>query len=274
MTLLVIADATEGTAARLTLVARRLGRAVRFIVPAELATGWSHRIEGRDVQTRLTLRDGTTIHDAVLSGVFNRLRGIPDTAVVRFKGADREYALTELHALVVSWLSSLCCPVMNRATPNALAGGAYSAARWQLLAHASGFDTTALRYTTSQRRFPAKGMVRADRVSAAHGWSPALELSGPATFGEPIGRRSASLLVVGETVWPEQMARQEAAPLAEPCRRLARAASVTLLRVHVTDSGAPAQPWRFAGADPMPAIFDEGPLRAIVDALGASGAAA
>ncbi|MFL5608528.1 MAG: hypothetical protein ACJ8AD_18885 [Gemmatimonadaceae bacterium] len=274
MTLLVLADATDGTAARLTLLARRLGRAVRFVVPADLASGWTHRIDGRDVRTRLTLRDGAMIDDAALAGVFNRAWAIPASAAAPFDGADRDYAIAELHALVVSWLASLRCPVMNRAAPNALAGGAYSAARWQLLAHAAGFDTTALRYTTSQRRFPAPGMVRVDRAFAAHGTSRALELSGPATFGEPAGVRNASLLVVGETVWPEQMAREEAAPLVEPCRRIARAAGVTLLRVHVADGGAPAQPWQFVGADPMPTIDDEGPLRTILGALGGPGTAA
>lgn len=267
MTLVVLADAIEATAARLTLLARRVGRAVRLVAPAELATGWTHRVSGHHTRTRLTLGDGTTIDDDTITGVFNRAWEIPASATARFDSADRDYARSELHALVVSWLSGLRCPVMNRATPQALGGAAQSPAQWRLLAHAAGFDTTALRYTTNQRRFPARGMVRVDRAPSTLGAPAALDLIGPAAYGEPSGVRNASMLVVGQTVWPEEMLRDEAAPLVEPCRQLARATNLMLLRVHLANGDAPGRPWRFVGADPMPPVIDEGPLCAIIDAL-------
>lgn len=272
MTLVVLGDAaTDATAVRLTLLANGAGHAVRLISPAEiaLATPWVHRVTGRAVSTVLTLRDGTTINSAAIVGLFNRMWALPVSPLTPFRDDDRAYVQSEFHALAVSWLAGLRCPVMNPATPHALCGSPISAAGWHVLAHRAGLRPMATRFTTSQRRFPAPGMVRVrTEWSGATGDNkpPALLAIGTATLGEPVGTRAGSMLVVANAVWPEEIERTEAASLAEPCMRLARAARLSLVRVRFVSS-VDERAWLFVAAEPTPDVMGTAQLHAILNAL-------
>lgn len=106
---IVLAHAIDsGAESVATLMTQRLGAdSVRVVRPEVLSLArWSHRVNasGR-AATRLQLPHGPAIDDADVSAVLNRIHYL---SVPRFRTAaakDREYACTELQALVASWLA-------------------------------------------------------------------------------------------------------------------------------------------------------------------------
>ena len=267
MTLLILADvAADATAVRLSVLANQT-MAATLVAPVELALAehWVHRVQGRGhaVRTTVTTRAGITIDSDEIVGVFNRLWTVPLVVRAPSRAEDREYAQAEWQALVVSWLAGLRCPVINPATPHALCGSPLTALRWHVLAHRAGLESLAMRFTTSQRRFPAVGMVRVQGPDAVR---DPLSAVGPAAFTDASGTRNASLLVVGDDVWPEGMDRDEATLLSDACIRLARAARLTLMRVHFTSSADETR-WLFTSADATPDVVGDEQLSAILDVL-------
>jgi hypothetical protein len=268
MTLLILADAsTDATAVRLSVLANEF-MAATLVAPVELALAerWAHRVQGRVVRTTFTTRGGITIDSETVVGVFNRLWMVPAPAL-KVRTEDREYAQAELHALVVSWLAALRCPVINPASPHALCGSPLSPLRWHVLAHRAGLEPLAMRFTTSQRRFPAPGKIRvASGVALTdHARDPLLAV-GPAALADATGTRTASMLVVADDVWPEGFERDEAMPLAESCVRLARAAGLVVMRVNFVSS-ADETSWLFTGVDATPDVVGDEQLMAILAAL-------
>jgi hypothetical protein len=47
---------------------------------------------------------------------------------------DRSYAMAEVNAFLVAWLSSLTCPVLNRPTATSLCGPGWSQTHWRIAA--------------------------------------------------------------------------------------------------------------------------------------------
>lgn len=271
MTLLILADAaTDATAVRLFRLARET-IPTTLLAPVELALAeqWVHRVTGPAVRTTFRTGTGLTVDSDSTIGVFNRLWIVPPPPRTAFGADDRGYAQAELQALVVSWLAGLECPVVNEASPHALCGSPLTALRWQVLAHRAGLETLATRFTTSQRRFPARGMARPRHASAdpvAGGARDHMLAVGPAALIDTAGARSASMLIVADDVWPEGLERAEAAALAEPCLRLARAAGVVLMRAHFVSS-ADETTWLFTAADAAPDVVRHEQLVAILRAL-------
>jgi hypothetical protein len=268
MTLLILADAaTDATAVRLSLLANESMPAT-LVAPVELALAerWVHRVQGRVVRTTFTTRGGITIDSDTVVGVFNRLWMVPAPAL-QVRVEDREYAQAELHALVVSWLAGLRCPVINPASPHALCGSPLSPLRWHVLAHRAGLEPLAMRFTTSRRRFPALGKIRvADGVALTDHVGDPLLAVGPAALADVTGTRTASMLVVADDVWPEGFEHDEATPLIGSCVHLARAAGLVLMRVNFVSS-ADVTRWLFTGADATPEVAGDDQLAAILAAL-------
>ncbi len=110
-----------------------------LLTPEALSSmeSWEHRVGNSN--TRTSFRSaGYGISDQSLRGVINRLMGPPQTVFSQVAPGDREYALQELNAFYLSWLSSLSCPVFNPATPQGLAGRWFHASELVLLAHQAG----------------------------------------------------------------------------------------------------------------------------------------
>ena len=99
------------------------------------APRWVHRLADSPVESEITLHDGTLIRGPETGVVFNRLQRVD---MPQFAPADREYALMEMHALILSWLLSLPCPVINAPAPQGLAGADRSPLAWQYLAAKAG----------------------------------------------------------------------------------------------------------------------------------------
>jgi hypothetical protein len=112
---------------------------LRLVSGYELAMGtiWDHRMDKSGARTRLRFSDGLAVDDTQLRGVVNRLSGfsVPPAGV---SAGDSEYAACERNALLLSWLVSLRCPVLNRPSPASGPGGYRSVGAWYQLAHRAG----------------------------------------------------------------------------------------------------------------------------------------
>lgn len=125
----------------------------RDLRPLELVTAhdlanarrWEHRIAATGASSVLELRDGRTIRSAQVTGALNRLIAVPPDAVARAAAADRDYAMQELYALFTSWLDALPGTVLNRPSPQALAGPWLSVAEWISFAALVGLDVPIFR---------------------------------------------------------------------------------------------------------------------------------
>jgi hypothetical protein len=293
---LVLAHIGDDTAAEVALrLRRRVGPArVRVVTPEELvlAPSWAHVIDGSGVRTRIRLASGEVIGEPGPLAVFNRLRFVTP---IQFDGAataDREYATMELHALVLSWLASMGCPVVNRPSPRGLGGDDRTTLEWLRLASRAGLPVRAMRATTDGRGFavaawPARPY--AVRGSPDPGNGGGDDTGGtvvlprgrrPALFAEPVDPERARLLVVGDRVLADPILEAGLAALRAGAQRLAADGDTALLELslargttrrgdHQEDpaGGQPAPGWLVTGVDPFPEVREPGALDSIASML-------
>jgi hypothetical protein len=293
---LVLAHIGDDTAVEVALrLHRRVGPArVRIITPEELvlAPSWAHVIDEAGVRTRIHLANGEVIGDPQPVAVFNRLRF---AAAIQFDGAataDREYATMELHALLLSWLASLPCPVVNRPSPRGLGGDDRTTLEWLRIASRAGLPVRAMRATTDGRVLAVAAWP--SRPYAMRG-SPDPGQAGDEVIGDavvlPRGRRPAvfaqaleparaRLLVVGGRVFADPILQADLEVLEAGALRLAAACDTALLAltlarsgerrgVHQPDPapGPPATTWLVCGVDPFPEVRDRASLDLIASLL-------
>jgi hypothetical protein len=266
---LVLAHPTDETAFAVasTLRQRHGEFAVEWHSPEELqcSSRWDHRVSTTGVKTEIRMRDGSFLAGNAPSVIFNRIGFVDPPQFLGAAPADRDYARMEMFALLLSWLTSPGCPVINRPAPNALAGGVYRPPMWFRLAQLAGLATIGLMATSSTRRFPANrsAIRRPDltHVGAYHvdGRSPPNDFS---WFSGPIDMAHLSILTIGGRV-PEDAP----AGLAEPCRRLAQLADTDILRIDFVVSADSHCGWAFAGADSCPEVAEPASLLRIVNLL-------
>jgi hypothetical protein len=182
---------------------------------------WEHYV-GND-GSRISFRsDGYGISDHNLKGVLNRLMGPPQTIIPQVVPADREYALQELNAFYLSWLSSLSGPVLNPATPQGLAGRWFHASELVMLAHQADLPTPAYRQSGH------------DPVEA--GFQPL------APAQAPLQR----VIVLEDQVFGAEISEQSR----ERCCNLAKLCRTPLLGIDFYQT--PNDGWRFSHATPVP----------------------
>jgi hypothetical protein len=203
-------------------------------MPTEL----EHRVGTDETWCRLQLADGLVLSSAGLDGVLNRITSVPAMHVLSALPPDRDYAMQELHALYLSWLAGLPCPVLNRPTPLGLCGPLLQRSAWMRLAAETGLETSGC------------------EVGDAALGNPATELNGW-SHGEPVTVHVVQGSVVGDSL---------PVPVRTGCEALARRADVDLLGVRLSRSGGQ---WRFVDASPMPDLQCGGPqlISAVVQAL-------
>jgi hypothetical protein len=272
MEALILSDVNDLLALR---VAARLrssaaGVQVRLVSLAELelSPAWQVHLDDSTRASSVRLHDGSTLSSDGPDVVFNRLQHVRMEHYAAAKPADREYALMEMFALMVSWLTSLPCPVLDRAAPDGLGGRPRSPIGWQILAGRAGLSPMRLLATTSLRRYRVPGWKELDPRLLLPGMEPVpvvAHLDHPAVLAAPIGNETCSGVVVGNEVLGNLPAE-----LVAPCLRLARLAGTTLLRCHFTRDGAGAT-WLFTGADPWLAEGDPAVADAVAQALVARG---
>lgn len=148
------------------LAKRNGARSVKLISAEELvlAPRWLHVQESRsgpglNTRTSIELGDGCLLCSDRIGVVFNRLRAVPMPHFANATGADREYAVMEMYALLLSWVFSLPCPVFNRPTGRGLGGPERSLPEWLALAAKAGLPVHTYRFTSDPRRFRTRHAV-------------------------------------------------------------------------------------------------------------------
>ena len=270
MRCLILADPADPTALRVANLLRRRGGSVqvRTLEEIALAPFWLHAVTAGKGAADIRFHDGQALSDASPTVIFNRLTGVDIALFDGWRAEDRQYGQLELFALLVSWLASAPCPVVNRPSPSSLGGGPGRQVIWTALAAQAGLRPMARGSTTSTRRLPPPtGAVRLpDPIGPLSDAAlNALGLNRPAVFAEPALDGASQALVVGDEVLGAP------AGLAGACRRLAHSGKVELLRIAFARPASEPDAWGFAGADPWPVLDEAGELSVLAARLEALG---
>jgi len=239
------------------LCRRHPSGACRLVTAEELvlAPRWAHHLDANGIGSQVRLHDGTTLDSAETGVVLHRLHSLD---LPQFGGADRDYAVAEMSALLQSWLEGFPCPVINPVTTRGFFVNR-SPVGWLALATEAGLPVPRLRLTSNLRRFPADGLPPADGSTLPVG----LSLAGRrfAFLAEPPGPNAHSVLFAGEEVCGDLPPG-----LLPACRTLARLARTPLLRLHFTSGGRHGVEWLFSNAEPLP-VLDAAGLATVVRLL-------
>jgi hypothetical protein len=268
MRFLILAHSGDHAAVRVAdaLRGRHPPEEVRLISLEEivLAPYWLHRLETGKTETALGLHDGTRIHSNDVGVVFNRLQYMCMPHFVGAPVADREYAVMEMFALVLSWLAATQPRVVGVPSPKGLGGPAHHTLAWFYLAAKAGLPTVPLRMTSSSRRYPAPGLISyfMDPLSGGVAAHPCPAANVPAWGMGAVNEGRRSLLVIGDEVCGD-------APvdLKQPCIRLARLSGMQLLAIHFASSVEDHGGYVFTGVDPWPVITQEWAVHLVVKLL-------
>jgi len=187
MRFLILAHSNDRTALQVHVMlrARHGPDQVKLILAEELAYSpyWKHYLEEGKVTTELRLRDGTCLSSEHIGVVFNRL--LAPTVPYFASAVDQNYAVMEMYALYLSWLSSLPCPVVNKASSIGLGVQTRSHAEWLLLAGKAGLPVRGFHFTSDPRWVKEKTYVPY-RPQANLGAFDFGKISSPPTGREPI----------------------------------------------------------------------------------------
>ncbi|HEX6664977.1 MAG TPA: hypothetical protein VF081_00100 [Solirubrobacterales bacterium] len=225
-----------------------------------LGSRFTHRLDEGGVGTEILCAGGRRLDSASLLGLACRLTHTMPPQFASAPQADRDYAAMESHALLLSWLQSLPCPVVNPASPRSLNGPAMGLLEWLSLAAASGLRSRRIALAPPGAPSPYEGWepLPGDLGSATTALPTGANGDGEdgwaRLWAEPVGE-AAELLVVGERVLGGASDEET-----EGYARLARRAGCSLLGVHVAAAAAgdPEAARVFCGAETMPRLGPEG----------------
>jgi hypothetical protein len=118
---------------------RRRGLSVRLVTTEELvySAGLTHRLSAHGTTVAVRLPDGSVLGPD-LRGTLNRIVRLPRAHLAATPESDRDYVLTELHAVLTSLLHALPGAVVGRADPRGLSGAWWRPAEWLVAAGRSG----------------------------------------------------------------------------------------------------------------------------------------
>jgi len=180
----------------------------------------------------LAVISGRSVPLSDVRGVLIRRPWIFPEELTHIAEPDRDYVSAEMSAFMVSWLTELTCPVINRPNPTCLSGPAWREPEWVLLA--SALNIAVMR----QRWEIPRGS--ADWPSSAQ--PNATEL----------------------TVVANHCIDDADGPTAAAAERLARAADITLVGLRfVTEDSGP----RFLAANLWPTLENERVIDAVLEQL-------
>jgi hypothetical protein len=219
-----------------TLVAHWMAYDAVLLTCEDLSVaGWRH-YPGAPAASTARL-GGREVRMGHIAGVLTRLPYISDAELTHIATDDRAYVAAEMMAFLVSWLSRLACPVLNRPTPLCLAGPHWRQAQWVY---------TAARLGLSVRPWRRQVVLGADTA-------PKLADASPVTV----------------TMVGHQCFGPVATALRAQALSLANAARAGLLAVHFSgpDDGA-----NFLGVDLVPDVSSPEVADAILDYLLQGGA--
>lgn len=238
MVWLVFCESTDVVGLWAFLGLKRRGlEPIHVILPEELTFGahYSHRLSSTQAEVEIKLRDGRNILGSQVSGVLNRLLGIPSDFVDQVQESDRSYIREELHAFFMSWMFALSCPVLNPPSEFFLCGEWYDLSEWIWLARQAGLVSTPYK---SSSRHEAKWVF---------------------DYGESFLPVKQNALVIGRRV----IAPGAPEEIAQGCYRLSSIVGMPILGIDFTIT--PNGEWLFSGASPAPDLRLGGELA--LDAL-------
>lgn len=287
MRFLILAHSRDDTAmyVKASLVSRHPVDQVKLLTSEELvyAPHWSHRLGDGNPITELTLADKTVLSSKDFGVVFNRLRYVSVPHFELAKEDDRNFAVMEMYALLLSWLASLPCPVINPASPRGLGAQERSQAEWLCLASQAGLPIQGYAFSSDPRAFRNRGFLphwRETSLDEDGAWalkkvSPILVGRHPTFYLEPAEDIRQEVLVVGEQVIGEL-----AGQFAEGLHRLAELSGCELLKVVFAPTGGGRfngdgsnnrwkenSLWRVSKLSAFPQVREPNEIEAIVDLL-------
>jgi hypothetical protein len=146
----VLCDAYDAAAYWAAEQLRHAGHEVSVATAAQLdaAVRLQHRISRLgECSVEIELADGRCVSDKESAGFLNRLSAVSVDRLQAIAGAERDYALQEMHALFLSWLHALPGKMLNRPTPQGLGGNWRHPSAWALLAGQAGLESAPYRHS-------------------------------------------------------------------------------------------------------------------------------
>lgn len=139
---------------------RYAAQGVYLLTPADLShCGWYHRVG--DIETSMAMIAGQRIAARDIRGVVTRLSAVSENDLEHIVAPDRAYVAAEMQAFLLSWLTALRCPVLNRPAPSCLAGPAWWPAQWTRVAVRLGLHvTTVVQQASFARTLSSTGTSR------------------------------------------------------------------------------------------------------------------
>jgi len=182
--------------------------------------GWRHYQNSENECTAVV--SGQIIPVDEVKGVLIRWPGVFEQELTHIAPTDRDYVAREMMAFLVSWFSSLSCPVINQPTPVSLTGPAWRREQWNYEA--------------------AKLGIPVQKIECA-------VLFGSETPEQTQSNSATNVTVIGNRCFGDVDEQ-----LREQSRKLAHTAGVSLLNLSFT---GPTSESFFLAADLLPKLTDE-----------------
>ena len=239
--LVVVAGRHDAIAS--AFAAQHASAGVGLLTPADLSRpGWRFAFDTNGPRSEgSAVVGGRVVAVDEISGVLTRLPAVTPAELPAIVPDDRDYVAAEMTAVLLAWLSSLSCRVVNRPTTTCLAGPNWRPERWVYLAAQLGIPFREACHAVEPGRTPSAGAVATDSTA------------------EPL----VTVNVVGERCLGTDDER-----LAVAARRLADAVGAGLLAVHFDPVDQPegTSP-RFVAATPWPDLSRPEVGDAVLDLL-------
>lgn len=191
-------------------------------------SGWRYYLGSSQPSTAVV--GGREVSQGEIGGVLTRLPCVYEQELRHIVPADRSYVAAEMTSFLLSWLSGLACPVLNRPTPTCLSGPNWRSEQWIAAAAKLGIPVRPMRREITRGRAGAEEALEVPSITVT--------VVGDRSFG---------------TV-DEALTRQ--------ARRLADAASMDLLAVQFSCSEPDAY---FVGANAWPDVTADDVADAVIN---------
>lgn len=183
---------------------------VKLVSSEELiyAPHWSHQLDDTNPNSTIILANNTVLSSDEIGVVFNRLRYVVMPHFDQAKQNNREFAIMEMYGLLLSWLQSLPCPIINPPSPRGLGARTLSDIEWFYLASQAGLPVQGFAFSSDPRIHSTSGYVpywRKDEYGQdgflhLERVSPHLVGRHPTFYLEPLEENRKFVFVIGKKV--------------------------------------------------------------------------
>jgi hypothetical protein len=137
------------------LVGQWASEGARLLTARDLSLpGWQHRVGGAGPEYAVV--GGSRVEVAAIEGVVTRIPCITEAEMTHVMPEERGYVASEMNAFLISWLSRLPCPVLNRPSASSLMGPSLGLEKWLALAVRCGLPLAAAPGSASPKQLPAQ----------------------------------------------------------------------------------------------------------------------